>query len=429
MISFGDFFLGKSTGHSSGERKRALLTTFYMLVWAVVVSYYIISNLILKRHSFLTPYYIFTIVLLICFWLNRTGRYSLSKSLLLLSGNLLVFTYCTLKPPVPGPFNFFIGNCLMSLSVFGWEERGKSFFFVGLSFVLILVARYSDFTLVPPTHLTPEYIQQNFFNNLLVVCVISILVVYFLVQVNHNVETSLREQEIKTQEQNKQLIKTNQELDRFIYSTSHDLRAPISSVMGLIHLCELTTDPEELKRYHDMMKERLNKLDDVLHEILDYSRNNKSEIVIKPVNLLKIVNKSLSDLRYAEGIDQITVDVSVAEDLVINTDISRLTIIINNLISNAIKYSDRSKEISFVKIQARVRDEAIEISIEDNGEGISPQYHDKIFSMFYRASNKSAGSGLGLYLVKEATEKLEGKLQLKSERGIGSTFTVILPRS
>jgi signal transduction histidine kinase len=238
----------------------------------------------------------------------------------------------------------------------------------------------------------------------------------------------LRDQEIKTQEQNKQLIKTNRELDRFIYSTSHDLRAPLSSVMGLIHLCELTTDANELKGYHEMMKERLNTLDNVLHEILDYSKNNKSEIVIQPLNLLQVVNNSLSDLRYAEGVDQLTVDVSVAEDLVINTDASRLAIIINNLVSNAIKYSDRTKETSFIQIQAHVKDEDIEITIEDNGEGISPQYHDKIFSMFYRASNKSAGSGLGLYLVKEATEKLKGKLRLKSERGIGSTFTVILPR-
>jgi signal transduction histidine kinase len=428
MNAFSNFFLGKSTEHSSAEHKRALLTTFYMLVWAVVVCYYILSNLILKRHSFLYPYYLFTIVLLICFWLNRIGRYSLCKSLLLLTANLLIFTYCTLKPPVPGPFNFFIGNCLMSFSVFGWEERGKSFFFVGLSFVLIFIARYSDFTLVPPTHLTPEYIQQNFFNNLIIVCVISILVVYFLVQVNHRAETSLREQEIKTQEQNKELIKTNQELDRFIYSTSHDLRAPISSVMGLIHLCELSTDANELKGYHEMMKERLDRLDDVLHEILDYSRNNKSEILIQPVNLLQIVNKSISDLRYAEGVDQITVDVGVAEDLIINTDSSRLAIIINNLVSNAIKYSDRTKENSFVQIQAHVKEEDIEITIADNGEGISSQYHDKIFSMFYRASNKSAGSGLGLYLVKEATEKLKGKLRLKSERGIGSTFTVVLPR-
>lgn len=269
MQKFSALLLGNTNRLSLSDEKRALLTALSILMWIVMALYYIITNLIVRNNPFLIPYFIFLGVMIACFWLNRSGFHSLAKTILLLSGNILIFTYTSVKPTIPGPFQYYIASCLISLAVFGWEERGKAFFFVGLSIFLLLFARYGSVSLLPSVHLSPEYMMETFFKNLLVVCCFSVLVVYSLVSVNTSTETSLRKQEIETQKKNNELIKINGELDRFIYSTSHDLRAPLSSILGLINLAELTNDPNDLTQYHSMMRERIGKLDEVLKEILD----------------------------------------------------------------------------------------------------------------------------------------------------------------
>lgn len=427
MQKVSALLLGKTNRLSPSDQKRALLTGLSILIWIVMVLYYVVTNLIVRRNPFLTPYFIFLAIMVGCLLLNRYGFHSAAKTILLLSGNLLIYTYTSVKPIIPGPFQYYIANCLIALAVFGWEERGKAFFFVGLSIFLLFFARYGSFSLLPSVILSPEYMMDTFFNNLLVVCAVAVLVVYFLVQVNTLAETSLRDQEIKTQEKNQELEKTNAELDRFIYSTSHDLRAPLSSILGLINLADLTNDPKDLKQYHSMMRERVDRLDDVLKEILDYSKNIKSAVTIQSVNILTLAENAVKDVQYSSGSKQIKIDLEIPNNIQIHTDTMRMSLILNNLVSNAIKYSDHTKDNPMVKIRVVPADKNIRICIEDNGEGIEPTHHEKIFSMFYRASTKSNGSGLGLYLVKEAVEKLGGTIQVTSQRGVGSTFTLTLP--
>ncbi len=427
MQKVSALLLGNTNRLSLSDQKRALLTALSIMTWVVMTLYYIITNLIVRNNPFLLPYFIFLGIMVVSFWLNRSGFHSVAKTILLLSGNMLIFTYTSVKPIIPGPFQYYIANCIISLAVFGWEERGKAFFFVGLSFFLLLLARYGSISLLPSVHLSPEYTMETFFKNLLVVCGFSVLVVYFLVSVNTSTENSLRKQEIETQKKNNELIKINGELDRFIYSTSHDLRAPLSSILGLINLADLTTDPNDLKQYHSMMRERIGKLDEVLKEILDYSKNIKSEITIQGANIHSLLEQAIKDIQYSTGADRIKIDLDVPTNIEINTDIMRLCIILNNLVSNAIKYSDHTKTISMVRIVVTQIGGNVVISIEDNGEGIDPIHHEKIFTMFYRASTKSSGSGLGLYLVKEAVEKLSGTIHVASEKDKGSTFTVTIP--
>jgi len=257
--------------------------------------------------------------------------------------------------------------------------------------------------------------------------VASVLIVYFLMSVNNQVENSLREQELKTKEKNAELLKVNQELDRFIYSASHDLRAPLRSIQGLINLSDHTDNIVEIKQYHKLMSERLTSLEYVLNNILDYSRNAKAELFIQPVAVRKVVLQALSDMQYTDEARRIKVDYDIPENLVLNTDPMRLAIVVNNLISNAFKYSDYAKENPIVKITAQRLSNKIQLRVEDNGEGISENRLEKIFTMFYRASSKSSGSGLGLYLVKETVERLGGTVDVKSELGKGSVFTVSIP--
>jgi signal transduction histidine kinase len=105
----------------------------------------------------------------------------------------------------------------------------------------------------------------------------------------------------------------------------------------------------------------------------------------------------------------------------------RLKIVLSNLIDNSLKYSDINKGKSFIRIEAAEDNEAKLILVKDNGVGIDQLYIDKIFNMFYRASERSKGSGLGLYIVKETLNKINGSIQVQSILGSGTTFVVSLP--
>jgi signal transduction histidine kinase len=423
---FNQFFLGNNTLSFSDE-KRALLTIYSLLLWTLTSLYYLIWNTLYKFHSFLLPYYIFLSIMLVCFWLCRKGFLSYAKVLLLLSGNVIIFTYASLKPAIPGPFLFFIASSLMPFAIFNWEERKKSYFFVALSFILMFVDRFSDFTLVPAVNLPQDRITFTYFNNLAITCLATVLIVYFLMNVNNQIEKSLKKQELKMLKQNTELQKANQELDRFIYSASHDLRAPLKSIQGLINLSDHTEKLTEIKQYHALMRERLTGLENVLNNILDYSRNAKTELQIQSVSVYAVVSQTLIDLQYSDEAKGIKIETGIPEGLTLNTDALRFAIVVNNLISNAFKYSDHRKETPTVTITAQRLNNQVHLSVEDNGEGISEEQLQKIFSMFYRASSKSSGSGLGLYLVKETVERLGGTIEVESTVGKGSVFRVNIP--
>lgn len=228
-------------------------------------------------------------------------------------------------------------------------------------------------------------------------------------------------------EQNVLLAKTNAELDRFVYSTSHDLRAPLSSVLGLISIAEKMQDPEEVMQCLTMMKERIHHLEEFIHEIIDYSRNSRVEVKRLPTNLYELVNDVVENLRHAEGSQNIFVKYDIPKDLDLKTDASRLKVVLNNLIGNSIKYSDVKKENQFISVNTSKVQDQVRIFVEDNGVGISQEHHSKIFDMFYRASESSQGSGLGLYIVKETVHKLGGDISFESTLGKGTRFEIVIP--
>ena len=109
------------------------------------------------------------------------------------------------------------------------------------------------------------------------------------------------------------------------------------------------------------------------------------------------------------------------------TDVYRLSVIINNLVSNAIKYRDANKQQSLISIEASISESNLFVVFTDNGIGISQDYINKIFDMFFRATDRSEGAGLGLYIVKETVEKLHGDIRVESKMGEGTVFTIRVP--
>lgn len=241
--------------------------------------------------------------------------------------------------------------------------------------------------------------------------------------------TAIALAEKELQLKNDALQKTNSELDRFVYSTSHDLRAPLTSVLGLIRIIEMHMPKTETKQ-HDrirMMKESVRKLDDFIAEILDYSRNARSEVALEPVNLESVIQNVRDNLNFMEGSKNcdFILKNEVVDDFI--SDTRRIKVILSNLVSNAIKYQDSKKDQCVVQISLKKSDGHVVLDIVDNGIGISDENQTKIFEMFYRATSIASGSGLGLYIVKETVDKLGGNISVQSQLGSGSTFTIKLP--
>lgn len=238
-------------------------------------------------------------------------------------------------------------------------------------------------------------------------------------------ERKMAEQQIRLQ--NDLLAKANEELDRFVYSASHDLRAPLSSLLGLISIAEKTDSDEEIALCLDMMKKRVLTMENFIKEITDYSRNSRLGVERKTVNIRKLVQGVVDTLKFTNGADRINIRLTMPNDLEFVTDENRLKVIVNNLVANAIKYHDYLKPEPFIEIAAKQQGDQYVLSVHDNGTGISREHQDKIFNMFYRASENSEGSGLGLYIVKETLAKLAGKISVESQPGNGSIFTLSLP--
>ena len=233
--------------------------------------------------------------------------------------------------------------------------------------------------------------------------------------------------------QNQELIKINKELDKFVYSASHDLRAPLKSVLGLVMLAQndsRTHKYESLDIYFNMIEESIHKLDNTIKDIINYSRNNRTELSCEKIILKDIISESIDNFRYLEGSASIEKNITVHEDTPLFSDSTRLKILFNNVISNAIKYRKTGdREQSYISITAEVSGESAVIHIEDNGIGIPEKVIEKIFDMFYRGTERSQGSGLGLYIVKETLENLKGTISVSSEVNKKTLFRIEIPNN
>lgn len=228
---------------------------------------------------------------------------------------------------------------------------------------------------------------------------------------------------------NEDLKKSNKELDSFVYSVSHDLRAPLSSMLGVIGLCEMREMDPFMQKNVSLLKTSVRKLDGFIMDILDYSRNARLDMHLQEIHFDEMLTDIFGNLKFMCTDDQKKVDIRLAvrNGIPFYSDKSRLSIILNNLISNSIRYQNPEVADPFVEIQVEVSETGADILVRDNGIGIAEENQGKVFNMFYRVSNKSAGSGLGLYIVKEAVEKLDGVIRLDSETGKGTQFSIRLP--
>jgi signal transduction histidine kinase len=222
------------------------------------------------------------------------------------------------------------------------------------------------------------------------------------------------------------LDKANKDLDSFIYSTSHDLRAPIASILGLTYIGKSELQEEKARNFMDLIDQRVKKLNAILTDILSLARTKKLEVKMEILTFSEVVSQTLSDIQFDESTSPIKIIYSTSLENRLYSDLSQMKIILGNLISNAIKYHRLRQESPSIKINFNRTGDKVTIEVEDNGQGIPEKSLPRIFEMFFRATEQGEGTGLGLFIVKEALEKIKGSIDVKSIYGQGTTFSIYL---
>lgn len=239
--------------------------------------------------------------------------------------------------------------------------------------------------------------------------------------------TALKKTEHQLIQQYSELEKVNAELDQLVYSASHNLRAPLLSMKGLLGLITMEDTPQSDKqKFMTEVFKSIERLDATIHDIIEYSKNARLEITPQPIDLPLLISNTIEELRFYEN-HPIEIRTHFSIDSKFYSDTHRIKSILHNILSNSVKYADHAKSASWMSIEISTTQSSCNMRFADNGIGMTPQTAERVFDMFYRGTSQRTGSGLGLYIVREMIQKLGGTIDLKSELGQGVQIYVNLP--
>ncbi|MFD1001882.1 ATP-binding protein [Ohtaekwangia kribbensis] len=417
------------SGDKEGQRKykRVILLSQFAMFGTVVGVLHALEDLV--DGLFFMPLMDFTMAvsIFICYLINENGRHKLARIILLSFLNIFFFVYSSLAHHGLGIYMYYFAWVGLAAVVFEINENFYRFFFIGLSIVLTIVLFATDFNVFGKVTFEAIDLERSFIINFVSSITVLVFFIVFMVNMNEQSENKLISlaSEIKTK--NTELEKANRELDRFFYSASHDLKIPLMDIKGAINTALAENKNEEVLAYFEVLKERAQTLDNFLLDIIDYARNSQTGLRLEPVNIEVLVDDVIRNFAFTKDADKIKFQTDVNCDYLIETDRVRLIVILNNIISNAIKYHSLEKRDPWVNIQAYYRERKLTLIVSDNGQGIDAELLPKIFDMFFRGTNQSKGSGLGLYIVKETVERMAGDISVQSDFGKGTIFTLTIP--
>lgn len=264
----------------------------------------------------------------------------------------------------------------------------------------------------------------NWVNGLVTILIVGSLSAYLMLVI-----AKLYKSRGELKESYDKVLDLNLELDTFVYSLSHDLRAPLTSLQGLVRFSSLETDIDSIKENMLLMDKLLDKQDLFIKDVISLLQRRNLALQPRKMDLKGLIEDAFSLYKHDANGKSISTEIQIDKELEeIESDIVFVNIIINNLISNSFKYRDITKKNQFIKVDVTSEGDHLVIKIEDNGIGISKEFHQKIFDMFYILDSRKRGTGLGLYIIKKSVEKLGGTIHLESTLGQGSKFIILLPR-
>lgn len=240
--------------------------------------------------------------------------------------------------------------------------------------------------------------------------------------------TEKKEQEILQQQLVMDLLQKNKNLEEFSYILSHNLRSPVSNILGLINIFKFSQSQKVNANIVESLKKAASQLDTVIkdvNQIISY-RKNLSELK-EPIKLFGFTNEIIGFFNPELDLIDHEIENDLDRSLTVNTIGSYLQSVLSNLISNAIKYRKPKGKLK-IKIHSKVTDENVKIYVSDNGIGIDLKlYKNKVFGLYKRFHLNVEGKGMGLYMCKQQLEILGGTIDLKSTPEEGTTFIVSLP--
>ncbi|CAN5605098.1 hypothetical protein BH10BAC4_BH10BAC4_07690 [soil metagenome] len=411
-----DIVWGKRPVTSRLEFKYSMLRGEFACIIMVVGIFYSILDSYNGVFVFIPWYGLMITMCALAMIFNRNRRYTLSTVLILIIINFLIYIFADVDHPSGGVFFYFITSSMAGLILMSYYQSRWGLLFALLPIVMGLIAFFTDLNLIPPPVYEKNMVVINFVSNFMISLIATIFMLQFLLNRNNESEKSLIEQ-------NQLLEKTNKELDHFVYSVSHDLRAPLSSILGLTNVYQLAKDEDEKAMMVKMINERAVSLDNFIREVLDYSRNARVDLRIQTIDVREIIEECIHDLVYIPGMKEVDVKILIEPGLHVNSDRERMKVVLSNIIGNAFYYRDQNKQ-SWIHIESSVKDKRWMISVKDNGIGIKQEHLNRIFEMFYKAHHRAQGTGLGLYIVKETLERLKGNVKVESTYEVGSTFLI-----
>ncbi|MBC7487431.1 MAG: HAMP domain-containing histidine kinase [Cytophagaceae bacterium] len=297
-----------------------------------------------------------------------------------------------------------------------------------LAFANLLLLEYTDYSLFRNTTvLTTSELKIRTIINLTISISLGAILMRELIFMHRYNQRRLKRLNLKLKRKNDNLKKINGELDSFVYRSSHDLRSPLTSIMGIINIIKSETDVDKIQEYMIFQERSVKKLDSLIQDILSISRNSRMDIVVQPIYVKQLVQSCIESLTYMDEFKKVDIQVVIPESLVCYSDANRLIVVFYNLFSNALRYYDQTKPHPFLRIELVSPDaDRAQILITDNGIGIKKEHLFKVFDMFYRATDRNNGSGLGLYIVREAIQKVEGRIDLNSIYGEGTSVLITI---
>ncbi|MBC7389469.1 MAG: sensor histidine kinase [Opitutaceae bacterium] len=246
--------------------------------------------------------------------------------------------------------------------------------------------------------------------------------------VNEELKDSLnKELELKVKARTWELESKNKELDAFVYKASHDLKGPLNSVTGLATIGMMETDIVKMKEYFRLTRDTTKRLQSTIADLLSLTKVKESTVNKQTLNISEIIDDVVENFAHDENYNQVSINKKIELEKEVVSDEILIKSIIQNLVENGLKYRDPYKENQKLDILLKNSNGHVIVKVSDNGIGVAEDSKKKIFDMFYKINPKSVGTGLGLHILKTAVDKLGGSIELESEKGKGSIFTVKLP--
>lgn len=223
------------------------------------------------------------------------------------------------------------------------------------------------------------------------------------------------------------LTKILSEFDMLVYRTSHDLRTPITNILGLIELMENEKNIENMKSYLQLQESSVRKVDNYIHQIVNLAKSTRLPTSVNFLDLKKIFIDLKARLKFPEN-HQLNINFFTPNSFEFLTDGFQLSIALESILNNAIRFMDTKKGFLTIEITISLASEdTLVIKIKDNGIGIDEIYQNKVFDMFYRAQNTQTGVGLGLYIAQKAIQRIGGTIKLNSQQNIFTELTLTIP--